>query len=215
MRSSRCTARSNRTRASPTTASARADVAKISTSPRRSGSSGGAARSTGNDASADALKRMADEAVQIARVSPVHREYVPTLGPLELCRGARLRDATADVDVTARAAALEAVLAACRGAKVTRRRLSQRPRLGNGRRDGQRQSPLLPIQRSRPQRDSAERGRHRVRLLRRRSLRSRRGSTPKRIAEQAVDKAVRSQGRQSRSSPAPIRSSSSRRRWRI
>ena len=37
----------------------------------------------GNDPGADALTRMADEAVQIARVSPVHREYVPTLGPLE------------------------------------------------------------------------------------------------------------------------------------
>ncbi|HTH05857.1 MAG TPA: DNA gyrase modulator, partial [Ilumatobacteraceae bacterium] len=36
---------------------------------------------TGNDTSADALKRMVDDAVQIARVSPVHREYVPTLGP--------------------------------------------------------------------------------------------------------------------------------------
>ena len=37
---------------------------------------------TGNDSSANALKQLADEAVQIARVSPVHREYVPTLGPL-------------------------------------------------------------------------------------------------------------------------------------
>jgi predicted Zn-dependent protease len=37
---------------------------------------------TGNDPGADALKRMAEDAVQIARVSPVHREYVPTLGPL-------------------------------------------------------------------------------------------------------------------------------------
>jgi predicted Zn-dependent protease len=34
---------------------------------------------TGNNPGADALKRMAEEAVQIARVSPVHREYVPTL----------------------------------------------------------------------------------------------------------------------------------------
>src|SRR5262245_57682854 len=38
---------------------------------------------TGNDAGPQALKGMAAEAVQIARVSPVHREYVPTLGPLE------------------------------------------------------------------------------------------------------------------------------------
>jgi predicted Zn-dependent protease len=73
----------------------------------------------GNDPSADALKRMADEAVQIARVSPVHREYVPTLGPLEYPEARGFATATADVDVTARAAALEAVVAACRGAKVT------------------------------------------------------------------------------------------------
>ena len=37
---------------------------------------------TGNDAGAEALKQMAEEAVRIARVSPVHREYLPTLGPL-------------------------------------------------------------------------------------------------------------------------------------
>jgi predicted Zn-dependent protease len=75
--------------------------------------------STANDASADALKRLAGEAVQIARVSPVHREYVPTLGPLEYPESRGFADATADVDLTARAAALDAILAACRTAKVT------------------------------------------------------------------------------------------------
>src|SRR5262245_35209694 len=73
---------------------------------------------TGNDAG-DALKRLAEEAVQIARVSPVHREYVPTLGPLEYAEARGFAPATADVDVTARATALEAVLSACRSAKVT------------------------------------------------------------------------------------------------
>jgi predicted Zn-dependent protease len=73
---------------------------------------------TGNDSAADALKRMADEVVQIARVSPVHREYVPTLGPLEYPEARGFAAATADVDVSARAAALDAVLAACRSAKV-------------------------------------------------------------------------------------------------
>jgi predicted Zn-dependent protease len=72
-----------------------------------------------NDPSPDALKRMADEAVQIARVSPVHREYVPTLGPLEYQESRGFAAATADVDVAARAAALDAVLGACRTAKVT------------------------------------------------------------------------------------------------
>jgi predicted Zn-dependent protease len=75
--------------------------------------------STGNDAEPAALKQIAEEAVQIARVSPVHREYVPTLGPLEYPESRGFAATTADVDVTARAAALEKVLAACRGAKVT------------------------------------------------------------------------------------------------
>jgi predicted Zn-dependent protease len=74
---------------------------------------------TGNDQSAEALKRMAEEAVQIARVSPVHREYVPTLGPLEYAEARGFASTTADVDLAARATALEAVLAACRTAKVT------------------------------------------------------------------------------------------------
>ena len=47
---------------------------------------------------------MADDAVQIARVSPVHREYVPTLGPLDYPEARGFADATAEVDVTARAA---------------------------------------------------------------------------------------------------------------
>ncbi len=72
-----------------------------------------------NDASPDALKRMADEAVAIARVSPVHREYVPTLGPLDYPESRGFSDATAELDLGARAAALERVLAACRAAQVT------------------------------------------------------------------------------------------------
>jgi predicted Zn-dependent protease len=74
---------------------------------------------TGGDAGAAALKQMADEALQIARVSPVHREYVPTLGPLEYAESRGFADATANIDLGARAKALEAVLASCRSAKVT------------------------------------------------------------------------------------------------
>jgi predicted Zn-dependent protease len=74
---------------------------------------------TGNDTSADALKRLADEAVQIARVSPVHREYVPTLGALDYPESRAFVAATADPDLTARAKALDGVLTACRTAKVT------------------------------------------------------------------------------------------------
>ena len=74
---------------------------------------------TGNDSGADALKQMAEDAVQVARVSPVQREYVPTLGPLDYPDARGFASATADVNVTARATSLEAVLAACRNAKVT------------------------------------------------------------------------------------------------
>jgi predicted Zn-dependent protease len=74
---------------------------------------------TGNDVSAATLKQLADEAVQIARVSPVHREYVPTLGPLTYAAGRGFAAATADVDLAARAASLQTVLAACRAGNVT------------------------------------------------------------------------------------------------
>jgi predicted Zn-dependent protease len=74
---------------------------------------------SGGDASAAALKLMAAEAVQIARVSPVHREYVPTLGPLDYPESRGFADATANVDLDARAQALAGVLDACWTAKVT------------------------------------------------------------------------------------------------
>ena len=73
---------------------------------------------TGNDAGADALKRLADEAVEIARVSPVHREYVPTLGPLTYPEDRAFAAGTADIDLAARAAALQTVLTACRSGNV-------------------------------------------------------------------------------------------------
>jgi predicted Zn-dependent protease len=73
---------------------------------------------TGNDTSGEALKRIAEEAVQIARVSPVHREYLPTLGPLEYAESRGFAAATADVDLNGRAAVMQAALSACRSAKV-------------------------------------------------------------------------------------------------
>jgi predicted Zn-dependent protease len=74
---------------------------------------------TGADDRPAALRQLAEEAVQIARVSPVQREYVPTLGPLTYAPERGFAAATADVDLTARATALEAALAACRTAQVT------------------------------------------------------------------------------------------------
>jgi predicted Zn-dependent protease len=74
---------------------------------------------TGNDSSPAALKQLAEESVQIARVSPVHREYVPTLGPLTYGDDRGFATATADVELNARAKTLDAVLATCRSAKIT------------------------------------------------------------------------------------------------
>ena len=74
---------------------------------------------SGNDAGADALRKLADEAVQIARVSPVHREYVPTLGPLDYAESRAFVAATADPDLNARAKSLDGVLTTCRTATIT------------------------------------------------------------------------------------------------
>jgi predicted Zn-dependent protease len=74
---------------------------------------------TANDPGAGALKQLAAEAVEIARVSPVHREYVPTLGPLSYPESRAFTAATAEPDLDARARTLAGVLEACRSAKIT------------------------------------------------------------------------------------------------
>jgi predicted Zn-dependent protease len=74
---------------------------------------------TGTDTTPAGLQRLADEAVQIARVSPVQREYVPTLGPVTYAAERGFADTTAHVDLSARATALAAALAACRTATIT------------------------------------------------------------------------------------------------
>jgi predicted Zn-dependent protease len=74
---------------------------------------------TGNDTGPSALKQLADEAVQIARVSPVHREYVPTLGAMTYATERSFAAATENVDLAARARVLSAVLDACRREQVT------------------------------------------------------------------------------------------------
>ena len=74
--------------------------------------------SVGNDPGESALKQLAEEAVQIAKVSPVHREYLPTLGPQTYGEHRGYSAATANVDLNARAKTLNAVLATCRDAKI-------------------------------------------------------------------------------------------------
>ncbi len=121
--------------------------------------------SIGNDSGADALKQLADEAVQIARVSPVHREYVPTLGPQTYPEHRGYAAATANIDLEARAKTLNGVLATCRTAKVTGAGFHTRERSRDGRGDRQRQSPLFPLDQRRLQRDGPRRGRHWIGVL--------------------------------------------------
>jgi predicted Zn-dependent protease len=74
---------------------------------------------SGNDTSPAALKQLADEAVQIARLSPVHNEYVPTLGAVTYAQERSFSATTENVDLDARAKVLATVLDACRREKVT------------------------------------------------------------------------------------------------
>lgn len=74
---------------------------------------------TGSDVRPAALKQLAEEAVQIARVSPVHREYVPTPGPFTYGENRGYAAATANVDLDARARDIAAAIEACRAAGVT------------------------------------------------------------------------------------------------
>jgi predicted Zn-dependent protease len=74
---------------------------------------------TANDASASALKQVAGDAAQIARLSPVQREYVPTLGPLDYPADRGFTASTAEPDLNARAKTLQGMLEACRKAGVT------------------------------------------------------------------------------------------------
>ena len=152
---------------------------------------------TGNDSAGPALKRLADEAVEIARISPVHREYLPTLGPVEYAESRGFADATAEIDVKARAAAVEAVLAACRTAKVigagfhTARASATAAATANGNRRYFRSSEagLSVTARSADGTGSGYYSGDHFDLAR---------LDTKRIAEQAVEKAVRSQA------PKPI-----------
>ena len=148
--------------------------------------------------------------MQIARVSPVHREYLPTLGPLDYPESRGFAAGTADVDVTARATALKAVLAACRGAKVTSAGLSpagasalrRQPRTATGaifnRAKPHSASPLAARTVPAPATTRASTSIWRV---------STPGTSPNRLSARPCDR-----DSPSRSSPASIPSSSSRRR---
>ena len=107
---------------------------------------------TVNDISAAALKLLATDAVQIARLSPVQREYVPTLGPANYPEGRGFSEATANIDVTARARDPAGDPRRVPRPEDHRRRVSHRASFGERDRNRQRQSPLLSFNPRGPQR---------------------------------------------------------------
>lgn len=74
---------------------------------------------TVNDTGAGALKQLAADAVAIARLSPVQREYVPTIGPATYSADRGFAESTANIDLNARATTLQGILDTCRARKVT------------------------------------------------------------------------------------------------
>jgi predicted Zn-dependent protease len=72
-----------------------------------------------NEIDAGSLKGVVREAEQIAAVSPVDREYLPTLGPQPYRAVTAYVEATANVPVAARAKAVNDIIAACEKDGVT------------------------------------------------------------------------------------------------
>ena len=199
---------------SPTTASPPVVAPRTSRSPRPSGSVAGEVRPEATTPAPTRCKRLADEAVQVARLSPVHREYVPTLGPVRYAEARGFTEATANVDLAARAAALEAVLASCRAAKVTGAGFHIARGIRDGGSDGERQSQIFPVQRGQFQRHGANRETAPVPDTSPAIISISPGSTSVGSPSRRWTRRFVRRGRK-RSSRASIRSSSSLRRWRI
>jgi predicted Zn-dependent protease len=73
---------------------------------------------TTNDPSPDAVAGAVAEAEQIARISPVDREYVPTVGAATYPAGGGFAAPTVDLSLPDRAEVLRSVIDACRGRDV-------------------------------------------------------------------------------------------------
>ena len=74
---------------------------------------------SGNEMSDAALRRTVEQAEQIARVSPVDQEYVPSLGPQTFEPVDGYVDATANIVAADRARSMAQVIDACEKAKVS------------------------------------------------------------------------------------------------
>ncbi len=70
-------------------------------------------QATTNDLSELSLKQAVDQAESIARLSPIDREYLPTLGPQVYRPTAGFADSTVDISVTDRARRIHEIISAC------------------------------------------------------------------------------------------------------
>ncbi|MGH9944773.1 MAG: PmbA/TldA family metallopeptidase, partial [Pyrinomonadaceae bacterium] len=72
-----------------------------------------------NDLSDTALRAAVEQAEQLARVSPVDREYVPTLGPQTYKPAGGYVEVTTRLPATVRARTIGEIIALCERGKVT------------------------------------------------------------------------------------------------
>src|SRR6059036_2190439 len=71
-----------------------------------------------NDLDDASLKMAVEEAEQLARISPVDREYVPTLGPQSYRPTGGYVEATVNISLSERAKAIDAIIRACESERV-------------------------------------------------------------------------------------------------
>src|SRR5205085_12033931 len=66
-----------------------------------------------NDLEEASLKSAVEDAERLARISPVDREYVPTLGPQSYKPSGGYVEATVNISLSERAKAIDAIIRAC------------------------------------------------------------------------------------------------------
>lgn len=98
------------------TTSGRRENAEASVTVWAKGRKGAAQTNEMDDASLEAAVRQAE---QLAQLSPVDREYLPTLGPQQYKPTQGYIEATASIAATERAKAIDAVIAACEKENVS------------------------------------------------------------------------------------------------
>ena len=75
-------------------------------------------QATGNDLSAGGLRKIVETAESVARLSPVDREYVPTIGPQAYRPRVDFEESTVNLSVADRARRIHEIISACERAGV-------------------------------------------------------------------------------------------------